>query len=174
MLKRLGSVMHIGKRIGLSDEVGYAVAVFIALIIVASTIAGYYLIYRPQPEPYNTLSILDANNQAIDYPHTLVHNQNSTFSVYVTVENHMGGTSSHNYQVQTKITQFYKGSPVDIPPVDTYDLSLVDGSYQQHRITLTENTVGSYTVVFELYLVNGDGSLEFTGYNNCILDIEVV
>jgi uncharacterized membrane protein len=166
--------MRIGKRIGLNDEVGYAVAVFIALIIVASTVAGYYLIYRPQPEPYNTLSILDANQQAKEYPQTLVANQNGTFSVYVTVENHMGGAGTHNYQVQTKITQTYSGSPVDTTPIETYDVTLADGASSQHKVTLTENTPGSYTVVFELYLVGEDGSLEFSGYNNCLLDLTVI
>jgi uncharacterized membrane protein len=166
--------MRIGKRIGLSDEVGYGVAVFVALIVVACVVAGYYLILRPQPEPYNTLAILDSNQQAKDYPYTLVTNQNSTFSVYVQVANHMGGAGTRNYQVQTKITQTYSGSPVDAPAIDTYDFSLADGAKNQHKVTVTENTIGSYVVVFELYLVKDDGSLAFSGYNNCVLNIEVV
>jgi hypothetical protein len=94
--------------------------------------------------------------------------------VYITVENHMGGAGNHSYQVQTKIVKTYSGSPVDAPPVFTYELSLADGASQQNLVTLTQNEVGSYAVVFELYLVTGDGSLEFTGYNNCVLPIEVI
>ena len=45
---------------------------------------------RPQAEPYNTIYLLDANKKAVDYPEVLVANQNSTFNVYVDVENHMG------------------------------------------------------------------------------------
>ncbi|MCW4000078.1 MAG: DUF1616 domain-containing protein [Candidatus Bathyarchaeota archaeon] len=166
--------MHIGKRIGLSDEAGVAVAVFAALIIVAFCIAGYYLIYRPQPEPYNSIYILDANKQTTDYAHTLIHNQNSTFSVYVGVENHMGGTGTRNYEVQTKITQTYSGSPTNATPVDTYDVTLADGETDLHQVTVTLNTPGSYTVVFELYRVGDEGVLDFRGYNYCLLDIEVI
>ena len=78
MPKRLESVMRIGKRIGLSDEKGIVTGVFIALIIVASTVAGYLLWFRPLPEEYNTFFLLDSQQQAVNYPEILVAGQNST------------------------------------------------------------------------------------------------
>ena len=86
---RLESVKRIGSKIGLNEEKGYAVAIFLALIIVSATVIGYYVVFRPQAEPYNTIYLLDANKKAVDYPEVLVANQNSTFNVYVNVENHM-------------------------------------------------------------------------------------
>ena len=93
MRKLLESVKRIGRKIGLDDEKGYAVAIFLALIIVSAIVAGYYVVFRPQAEPYNTIYLLDANRKADDYPEVLVANQNSTFIVYVNVENHMATSS---------------------------------------------------------------------------------
>jgi hypothetical protein len=63
---RLESAKRIGRKIGLDDEKGYVVAVFLALLIVSVTIIGYYVVLRPQAEPYNTIYLLDANKKAVD------------------------------------------------------------------------------------------------------------
>src|SRR5665647_3931014 len=99
MQKRFASVTAIGRKIGLNDESGYAVAIFLALLIVSATVIGYYVVFRPQAEPYNTIFLLDAQKKAFDYPGTLVANQNSTFRLYVNVVNHMGGTDIQTYPV---------------------------------------------------------------------------
>src|SRR5450759_5397132 len=121
---RLESVKRIGRKIGLNEEKGYAVAIFLALIIVSATVVGYYVAFRPQPEGYNTIYLLDSQKKAVDYPEVLVANQNSTFNVYVNVENHMGGTVNQTYQVLVKITPNLSGFPVDTQPIKTYDISL--------------------------------------------------
>jgi uncharacterized membrane protein len=166
--------MRIGKRIGLSDERGVLAAVFVALIVVAATVAIYYAWFGPKPEPYNTISLLDADQKAIDYPQVLVAYQNSTFQVYVQVGNHMN--QNHNYQVQVKIA---KNLPASIPngvlvdPVKTVDLFVADGQIQQNQVSVTENEVGVYSVVFELWQQDNAGTYSFTG-DFCVLNVEVV
>ncbi len=169
---QLESVKKIGRKIGLNDEKGYAVAIFLALIIVSSVVIGYYVVLKPQPEGYNTICLLDSQKKAIDYPEVLVANQNSTFNVYVNVENHMGGKDNQTYQVLVKITPNLSGFPVDTQPIKTYDISLRDGDSWQNSASITENQVGSYSVVFELWQYK-DGTLEFT-HNNCVLNIQVI
>jgi uncharacterized membrane protein len=142
MPRRLESVMHIGRRIGLSDEKGAAVAVFVALIIVTSVVAVYYLFLAPPPEEYSTINLLDNQKQASNYPEVLVANQNGTFTVYVNVENHMN--SDQSYRVLTKITKnlpanFPEGLLVD--PVNSYDLNLAKSANHQDKVTVTENNV---------------------------------
>ena len=173
MQRRFGSVTAIGKKIGINDDNGYLVAIFIALIVVAVIVAGYYLVLRPQPEPYSTIYLLDNQKQASNYPQLLVANQNSTFSVYVAVENHVGGIANQTYQVQTKITQNLPATlPVQVQPTDTYNFSLADGANQQKQVTVTENTPGSYWVVFELWRQDGSNYVFTQDY--CVLSIEVV
>ena len=41
---RLESVKRIGRKIGLNEDKGYAVAIFLALIIVSATVIGYYVV----------------------------------------------------------------------------------------------------------------------------------
>lgn len=174
MPRRLGSVTAIGRRIGLSDDKGFAVPVFLALIIVIATVVGFYayFITSAKPEPYNTMYLLDSNQKAVDYPQTLVAGQNSTFSVIVHVDNHMNQVES--YEVQTKIVKnlLFNSSGVDAPSVNTYDFTIPDKGSNQNSVTVTENTVGSYVVVFELWIKDASGNFVFT-QDYCVLNIKV-
>lgn len=168
----LESAKRIGRKIGLNEEKGYAVAIFLALIIVSVTIIGYYVLLNPQAESYNTFYLLDSNKKTLDYPETLVVNQNSTFNVYVTVENHM--TVTAQYQVQVKITNNLSTFPVAIQPSQVYETSRVNsGGSWEKMVTVTQNDVGSYAVVFELWEQMADGTLEFK-QNYCVLNIQVI
>ena len=171
---QLERVKNIGRKIGLNDEKGYAVAIFLVLIIVSALVVGYFLMFPAQPEGYNTIYLLDSQKKAVDYPVTLVANQNSTFNVWVSVENHMGGSGNQTYQVLMKITPNLSTFPVDTQPTQTYDISLANGKSWQNLSTVTQNQVGSYSVVFELWQYNQDsGAYEFTS-NYCVLNIQVV
>jgi uncharacterized membrane protein len=174
MQKRFGSVIAIGRKIGLNDDYGYAVAIFLALLIVLATVIGYYAFLAPPAEPYNTIYLLDANKKAVDYPEVLVANQNSTFNVYVNVENHM--TKSANYTVKVKIVENLPAIfPIDTEPTQVYETGSLSHSEKpwQTAATVTENTIGSYSVVFELWLHQDNDTLLFT-QNLCVLKIKVV
>ncbi|MGE5533859.1 MAG: hypothetical protein ACM3UN_05865, partial [Bacillota bacterium] len=108
---RLESAKRIGNKIGLNEEKGFAVAIFLALVIVSATVIGYYEWFRPPAEPYSTIYLLDADQKADNYPEVLIANQNSTFNIYFYVENHF--LKSTNFEVQIKITQSLGTFPVD-------------------------------------------------------------
>jgi len=169
---RLERVKSIGEKIGLNDDKGYMVAIFLALIIIASLLAGYYLLYHPTPHGYSTLYLLDSQNKAVNYPQLLVANQNSTFTVPIAVVNNVGWTV--DYQVQIKITTNLDSYPVNVNPSATYNFTLANGKTWQKSITVSENQVGNYWVVFELYTFNpADGTYKFT-YDYGVLPIQVV
>lgn len=171
---RLESAEKIGRRIGLNDDNGYLVAILLALIIVSSIIAGYYLVVGPQPEAYNTIYLLDANSEAVDYPEVLVVNQNSTFNVDFAVTNHMGNLENQTYQVQVKVTEHTSTFPLDSQPIEIYDFTLKDDDSWSNYATIMQNEVGSHSVVFELWWFNQDSqTYEFT-HNYCVLNIEVI
>ncbi len=164
---------RIGRKIGLNDDKGYVIAIFLVLIIVSAIVAGYFLVLKPQPAGYNTIYLLDNQKKAVDYPVTLAANQNSTFSVWIGVVNNMGGSGNQTYQVREKITQNLLNFPVDTQPTQTYDLSLANGATWQTQSSITQNQVGGYSVVFELWHQNSAGIFEFT-YDYCVLNIQVV
>ena len=102
----------------------------------------------------------------------MVANQNSTFNVWVNVDNNMGGTVQ--YQVLVKITDDLTTFPVNTQPTEVYNMTLGNGKSWQKSVTVTENQVGSYSVVFELWQYNQDsGAYQFT-YNYCVLNIQVI
>jgi len=166
----------IGEKIGLNDDKGYLVAIALALIIISSLLAGYYLLYKPAPEGFSTIYLLDSQNKAENYPQTLVSNQNSTFTLPVAVVNNMG--YNVKYEVLVKITDDLTSLPVNVSPIATYNFTLGNGQTYQKSVTVTENQVGSYSVVFELWQYNSaSGTYQFTNnnvQNYCVLNIQVI
>jgi uncharacterized membrane protein len=116
--------------------------------------------------------LLDGNNKAVDYPHTLVAGQSSTFSVNVNVVNHMN--NEQTYEVRTKIAKslMLTSNGTEATVIDTYSFTLPDNGSNQHNVTVTENTPGSYVVVYELWSKDSSGNYSFTG-NYCELNISV-
>ena len=173
MPKQSGHVMGMGRKIGINDEKGYVVAIFIVLIIVSALVAGYYLVFNTQPTGYNTIYMLDAQKQAVNYPVTLVANQNSTFDLWVGVVNNMGGSGNQTYQVLLKITPNLSGFPVNVQPTQTYNLSLKNTDTWQTKSTITLNQAGNFWVVFELWHRNSSGTYDFTN-DEASLNIQVI
>ena len=165
--------MGIGRKIGINDEKGYVIAIFLVLIIVSALVASYYLVFNTQPAGYNTIYMLDAQKRAINYPITLVANQNSTFDLWVGVVNNMGGNGNQAYQVLLKITPNLSGFPVNVQSTQAYELSLRNTGTWQTKSTITLNQVGNYWVVFELWHKNSSGTYDFTN-DETVLPVQVI
>jgi uncharacterized membrane protein len=156
----------------LDNEKGYVVAVLIALVFASILIAGYYPWLKPPPKEYTTIYLLDSQNHAVDYPELLVINQNNTFTVPVTVENHMGSTQ--NCTVLLKITsEMIHKLPLVAEANATYTRMLENGGKWELPLTITINQPGTYAVIFELWRSGEGEALTFTE-NACSLNVEVV
>jgi len=164
---------QIGRKIGLDDEKGYGFAVLLALIVVMVVVAGFFVLdyINGNPQGYSTIYVLDANHEAADYAGVLIADQNSTFNVYVCVENH--NVTSESYQVQLKITQNLSSYPLtSVQPSQVYETgNLENGKSWQNQVAITENQPGNYVAIFELYHHSASG-LEFAS-NYCVLNFEV-
>ncbi|MCL2641985.1 MAG: DUF1616 domain-containing protein [Candidatus Bathyarchaeota archaeon] len=145
------------------------IAVALALIIVCCITGGYFIAYATKPPGYHEMYLLDNQNQAINYPKTLIINQNNTFNTPLTVTNNM--RTEQNYQIQTKIVHHTFTFPVNAPPYSTYEFTLNPEQSWNNQIPLTINEEGTYSIVFELY-TKTDGNYIFTN-NYCILHINV-
>jgi len=168
----LETLKNRARSLNLDDEKGYVVAVLIALVVVSILIAAYYPVLKPPTKTYTTIYLLDSPNQAADYPELLVINQNNTFTVPVTVENHMGNTQ--NCTVLLKITsEMIHKLPLTADANATYTKTLENGGKWEFSSTITINQPGTYTVIFELWACTEDGELQFTE-NACSLNVGVV
>jgi len=158
-----------------SDRNSYVVAVAIALLIASIMFGVYYAVLRPTPDRYLTIYVLDTQNRAENYPERLASGVNSTFSVYVDVENHMGAVQ--NCTVMVKVTQNANPSfplpdtALDQPP---FNELVQDGAKWENTATVSLDTAGNYMVVFELWTYNsGTGKAEFSGVFT-VLNVQVV
>ncbi len=162
----------LGKGLELNNR-GYKIAVTLAVIFVFSLLIGYYFVSRAPPEAYTSIYLLDyQNKKAIDYPELIVTNENSTFNVWVVVENHMGVSKSCKV-LQKVITDTIPSFPVKADVGNSYTKTIENGASWETLATVSVNETGSYAVIFELWIYDEAGTLQFS-YNYCVLNIEVV
>lgn len=163
----------LGKVPSLIDNKGYTIAIALVLIVVSSLLIGYYFVSTLPPEGYTTIYVLDyPQKKAIDYPELLVVNENSTFNVWIVVENRMGRSQSCEV-LQKVIGGMIPSFPVDAYVKRSYAQTVENGAAWETLATVTINEPGSYSVIFELWIYDETGTLEFS-YNYCVLPIEVV
>ncbi len=154
-----------------NSEKTAVMAIAIVLVIVASTIAAFFVWRLPEPSGYSTIYLLDDQNQAVNYPDVLVINHNNSLTVPVVVENHMD--KEQYYQLQVKIVQETTSFPLEEDAYATYEMLLKDKGNWQNSLPLKINQSGDYSVVFELWSKDKEaGTYSFT-YNFCVLHIKV-
>jgi len=144
-------------------------AVAIALIVISCIVGGYLITYTLAPSGYHEMYILDDQNQAVNYPQTLIINQNNTFTTPIVVTNYM--KTLQDYQIQVKIVHHTINFPLNAPTYSTYEFTLNDKQSWDSKIPVTINEEGTYSVVFELY-VKDNGNYNFTD-NYCTLPLTV-
>ncbi len=128
--------------------------------------------YRPLQAGYTTIYVLDNNRKAVDYPESAVAGVNSTFSVYVDVENHLG-RNLNDTQVQVKITNSTTASfPANASVVQTFTGAIKDQTRLENTATISLNQPGDYLVYFEFWIPDQNGALEYSG-NSCVLNVQV-
>jgi uncharacterized membrane protein len=145
-------------------------AMLIALIIICSAVMTGVIMYAPRSEGYNVLYLLDAQNQAVNYPQVLVINHNNTFNTQVFVVNN--NPKPCNYQIQAKIVQDTFYFPIDAPAYETYEFTLEPKQSWNSQVPISINEVGEFSIVFELFREKGE-SYKFTN-NYCVIHLEVV
>ena len=125
------------------------------------------------PEGFSTIYVLDQQKRGTDYPELLVVNQNSTFSVWVVVENQMG--VSQTYEILQKVvSDTISTFPVVANVEEIYSKTLENGETWETWATVSINETGNYAVIFELWIYNvGEEAYGFSN-NYCVLKIEVV
>ncbi len=155
-----------------NNKNGYVISVIIALLV-ASIMLGAYLVWlQPKREGYLTLYVLDAQKKAIDYPERLVNGINSTFSVYVDVENHLGNETK--CEVQVKVIQDMNPTfPVGVNPTLNFSDNIKNGAIWENVTTIQLDKAGSYSIIFELYTITQSEEREFSG-QFVALNVQVV
>ena len=156
----------------------YALAVAVALLIASVLLGVYYAALMPEQEGYMTVYVLDSQKKAFDYPEVVVAGENSTFSVYVTVENHMGNTTA--CQIRLKVTKDMNPTfpvDVDVNATETFVATVDDGkTWEIPPTTISLNEPGDYLVVFELWIGQSAENTETFQFSKdlAVLNVQVL
>ena len=135
------------------DNKGPIVSVALALIFVSIIVVGYYfLVLDAPPEGFSSIYILDEQKNTEAYPEFVIINENSTFNVWVGVENHLG--QKQLYEIQQKLTKDpILSFPINEEPINKFSKTLENQETWESLITTTISNPGNYSLVFELYLI---------------------
>ncbi|HTY76077.1 MAG TPA: DUF1616 domain-containing protein [Candidatus Nanoarchaeia archaeon] len=155
-----------------NNKNAYAIAVAISLVIASILLVTFLVFDQPAQKPYMTIYLLDSNRKAADYPEFLVANVNSTFSVYVDVEN-FNGKTVNGAEVLVKITNETNSVfPLDVNATQTFTGNVQNAATWENIATISINNPGNYLVDFELWTPNQTGTLQFSG-NFCVLNVQI-
>lgn len=147
-------------------------AIAIVLVIVASTIAAFFVDQQSEHSGYSTIYLLDDQNQAVNYPDVLVINHNNSLTVPVIVENKL--EKIQDYQLRVKIVQETTSFPLEEAAYAIYEKQLEHKGSWQNSVPLKINQSGDYSVVFELWSKDKEAGTYLFTYNFCVLHIKVL
>jgi uncharacterized membrane protein len=157
---------------GKGEEKTIIVTILIALVIIGALLVN--LVITPAPsEKFSTIYYLDSEKQLENIPKTVVLGENSTFSLWVGVENQNDTTINYSVMVKYDDGKF----PVDPSPVEStesFEKLLVNEENWEFPVTISIDQLGSNRVIFELWFFNSTKKdWDYTG-NWVNLSIEAV
>ncbi len=90
----------------------------------------------------------------------------------IEVVNHMGQTLPSEVQLKV-INETIPLFPAEIEAINTYSKTLADGEKWEIQVPVTLHETGSHSIVFELWIQNEVGELEFSG-NAVVRNVDAV
>lgn len=163
MEKRIKRTSQGGKSVSYSsEEKTIILTVVVALVIIGALLVN--LVLTPAPtEKFSTIYYLDSEKQTENLPKTVVLGENSTFSLWVGVENHNDTTIDYSVLVKYDDGK----SPVDpspVEPTESFEKTLADEETWEFPVTITIDQLGSNRVILELWYLNRTSlEPEYTG-----------
>jgi len=150
----------------------------ILTVLVALAIMGALLVYLvfftpAQKEPFTSIYLLDSEKQLENIPKTVVLGENSTFSLWVGVENRNDSTIEYSVQVKLDDGNSAEGSSA-AEFVECFNRTLVNKKKWEFPVTISIDQLGSNRVLFELWFFNGTrNDWDYTG-NWVNLSVEAI
>lgn len=152
------------------EEKTIILTILVALVILGALLVNLALSPAPE-EKFVAIYLLNSEKQAENFPKTVILGENSTFSLWVGVENQNATTEVFSVQVKVDDGK----SPVDPSPAEStqsFEKTLVNKEIWEFPVRISIDQLGSNMIIFELWFFNGT-TLEYTG-NWVNLSIEAV
>jgi uncharacterized membrane protein len=131
-----------------SEEKTIILTILVALVIMVAILV-YMVFFMPtQKEPFTSMYLLDSEKQLENIPETVVLGENSTFSLWVGVENWNDTTVEYSMRVSLD----EENSSAEL--VGCFNRTLANGETREFPVTISIDQPGSNTVIFELWFFN--------------------
>ena len=145
-----------------SEEKTIIATIIIAIVIISALLVNLMLTPVP-PEKFSTIYYLDSEKKTENLPKAVVLGENSTFLLWVGVENHKDTTI--DYQVLVK---YENGKTTEDPSpteaTESFENTLADGETWEFPLTINIDTLGTNRVIIELWYLNATSmNTEYTG-----------
>jgi len=133
-----------------SEEKTIILTILVALVIMVAILVYMVFLTPAQKEPFTSIYLLDSEKQLENIPETVVLGENSTFSVWVGVENRNDTTIEYSVQVSLD-----EGNSADESSsaelIGCFNRTLVNGEKWEFPVTISIDQLGSNKVIFELW-----------------------
>ena len=150
------------------DEEKTIILTILVVLVILGALLVYLVFFTPtQKEQFASIYYLDSEKQLENIPKTVVLGENSTFSLWVGVENQYDKTKV--FSVRIKVDD---GTvPVDPSPVESiqsFEKSLENEEVWEFLVTISIDQLGSHRVIFELWLFDEAKDYDYTGSWVCL------
>ena len=137
---------------GNGEEKTIILTILVALVILGALLV-YLVFFTPvETEPFSAIYLLDSEKQTENFPKTVVLGENSTFSLWVGVENQ---NETQGFSVRVKVDD--GTAPVGsnkTEPTESFDKTLLDKEIWEFPVTISIDQLGHNRVLFELWFFN--------------------
>ncbi|MDG6223399.1 MAG: DUF1616 domain-containing protein [Candidatus Bathyarchaeota archaeon] len=136
-----------------NEEKTVILTIAIAVVIIGALLVQLTLLTPINAEKCSALYYLDSNKQTENLPSTIILGENSTFSLWVGVENQ--NNEPLDYQVLMKIDDgkgVLNQSSAEV--IEYFDQTLEDNDIWEFPVEITIEKLGTNRIIFELFIWN--------------------
>jgi uncharacterized membrane protein len=145
---------------GLDEEKTIILTILVALMIIAGLLVNLAL--KPTTEEgFEIIYVLDSEKGTNNFPKAVILGENSTFSLWVGVENQNGVTMNCSVLVKVDDGTVPIGSD-QAKPTESYNKILLNEELWEFPVTVTINQLGYNRVLFELWVFEAE-TMNYTG-----------
>jgi len=157
---------------GNGEEKTIIITILVALVILGALLV-YLVFFTPvETEPFSAIYYLDSENQTENFPKTVVLGENSTFSLWVGVENQNGTIIRSSVLVKVDDGKA-PVNPSTAEPTESFERTLLNEELWEFPVTINIDQLGSHRIIFELWFLDETNTLEYSG-NWVSLSLEAI
>ena len=134
------------------EEKTIFVSILVALVIMGVLLVKLTFFTPIETEPFSAIYYLDSEKQTTNLPKTVVLGDNSTFSLWVGVENH--NDTEMEYEVRSMIDDGRGHVDTNSREYESNQTVLEDGGIWEFQIDISIEQLGQNRVIFSLWFFN--------------------